>query len=376
MSFTAGVLHSSVQQRRKDAGLGPTELARRAGITRQALHNIEGGVSAPTTVVALRLAQALGCRVDELFHLTPDTVRARLIGDPAVSPTGQRVQLARLDQDLLAVALQGAPGLGQRADGVVTACHGPHVDVKLSGALELAGRSAVLIGCDPSLDLLAAHTCLAFPDLRVIVRPVSSQAALAGLAAAEAHLAGIHLWDAGTGESNLPFVRNLALGQPVHVIALWTWEQGLLTAAGNPGGIRGVDDLRGGGLRLINRDPGAGSRLMLDAWLDAAHFSAAERQALPGYQDEAASPLDAARRVQSGAADVAPGPRVAAQALGLHFVPLQREHFDLIVPAAHLSHPAVLALLHTARSAAFLLELSALGGYDAAQVGQVRAVVS
>ncbi|MFC6667426.1 helix-turn-helix transcriptional regulator [Deinococcus radiopugnans] len=83
MSYALGVLRSSVQEQRKQAGLGAAELARRAGITRQALHNIETGHSAPTTVVALRLAQALGCRVDELFSLSPGTVQARLTGDAA-----------------------------------------------------------------------------------------------------------------------------------------------------------------------------------------------------------------------------------------------------------------------------------------------------
>ncbi|GGO35965.1 substrate-binding domain-containing protein [Deinococcus humi] len=373
MSSVQGALRSSVQEHRKAAGLGAADLARRAGITRQALHNIETGHSVPTTVVALRLAQALGCRVDELFSLTPGTVHAHLIGDAA---PGGRVRLARLDHELMAVPLQGAAGLGHRADGMITARREAEVEVELSGDLELAERSVILSGCDPSLELLAAHTAKSAPDLRVITCPASSQAALAGLAAGQAHLAGIHLWDAGSQESNLPFVRQLGLAQSVHVIALWTWEQGLLTAAGNPGGIRGVDELRSGGLRLINRDPGSGSRLMLDAWLDAANFSGAERQALPGYQDEVASPLEAARRIQSGAADLAPGPRVAAQALGLDFVPLQREHFDLIVPEAYQSHPAVRALLHTARSDAFLWELAALGGYDAAQVGQLRGIVT
>lgn len=372
MASAPGALRSSVHERRRHAGLGAAELARRAGITRQALHNIETGHSAPTTVVALRLAQALGCRVDELFTLAPGTVQARLIGDAA---PGGRVRLARLGDELLAVPLGGAAGLTHQADGMVTAQRGAGVDVALSGDLELAGRSVILSGCDPSLDLLAAHTGRTAPDLRVLTRPASSQAALAGLAAHEAHLAGVHLWDARSRESNLPFVRRLGLTQPAHVIALWTWEQGLLTAAGNPRNIRGVDGLRGGTLRLINRDPGAGSRLMLDAWLDAANVGEAERQALPGYRDEVDSPLEAARRVQSGAADLTPGPRVAAQALGLHFVPLQRERFDLIVPEAHLKHPAVQALLHTARSAAFLLELAALGGYDTAEVGQLRGVV-
>ncbi|CAM3526042.1 substrate-binding domain-containing protein [Deinococcus frigens] len=369
---TAGTLQTLVQQRRKDAGLGPTELARRAGITRQALHKIEAGISAPTTVVALRLAQALRCGLDELFRLAPSEVHAQLIG---VAQPGGRVQLAQVGETLLAIPLHGPAGLSHRADGMIAAQLEHGVKVDLSGDLDLAGRTAVLIGCDPSLDLLAAHTRTAFSDLRVITRPASSQVALAGVAAGEAHLAGIHLWDTQSGESNLPFVRRMRLGQPVHVIALWTWEQGLMMAAGNPRKIGGIDDLRGHSLRLINRDPGAGSRLMLDGWLSAAGFSAAQCAALPGYLDEVDSPLEAARRVQSGAADVAPGPRVAAQALGLHFVPLQREHFDLIVPESHLNHPAVRALLHTACTPAFLLELATLGGYDAAQVGQLRGIV-
>ncbi|MGI8748360.1 MAG: substrate-binding domain-containing protein, partial [Deinococcus sp.] len=104
--------------------------------------------------------------------------------------------------------------------------------------------------------------------------------------------------------------------------------------------------------------------------LSAQGLGPALRQALPGYRDEVYSHLEAAQWVAAGGADLAPGPRSAAQALGLDFVPLQRERFDLVVPGAHLSHPAVMSLLAAAQTPAFRSELAVLGGYDPAHAGE------
>lgn len=361
-------LQCHVQQRREQAGLSASELARRVGITRQGLHNIEKGLTAPNTLLAFRLARVLACRVDELFSLSAPSLTAQLVGE---YEAGSRVQLARVAEKWLAFPLNGSDGLRQQADGHLSAKTPEGVEVELLCPSELPEHTAVLAGCAPSLELLTAHTAKQFPEVRIILLTVSSQLALELLAAGRAHMAGIHLWDAKTGESNVGFVQRQPL-TATQIIALWTWEQGLMTAAGNPKGVHGVADLGGGHLTLMNRDSGSGSRLMLDAWLEAAHIS---KHSVPGYANEVSTPMLAAQAVQSGAADVAPGPRVAAQALGLDFLPVQEECFDLILPAAHQTHPAVQALLHTAKSPAFLRELKLLGGYHTAQVGQLQQVV-
>ena len=159
-------------------------------------------------------------------------------------------------------------------------------------------------------------------------------------------------------------------GQRIHLYTLWSWEQGLLVAKGNPHGIQGVADLLRPELRMVNRERGSGSRVLLDAWLNELNLPLIERRSLPGYKQEAHSHLEAAGQVAAGKADAAPGPRSAAQALGLHFVPLQTERFDLVVPDTHLQHPAIQALITVAQVHTFRAEISSLGGYDPAHAGE------
>jgi putative molybdopterin biosynthesis protein len=371
MTFVLPALNT-VRQRREAVKLGPSELARRAGMTRQALHRIEAGASAPSVTVALHLAHALECRVEDLFVLESPAVEATLI--EACSP-GQRLQLARIGDTLRAYPLTGPWALGEVADALLR-----EVDPGGWATLEPLtpaprwAEAAVLYGCDPALELLGRHAA----PRRILLRPAVSEQALAALLRGEAHAAGLHLYDPETGESNVPFVQAV-LGesgldaQPVHLYALWSWEQGLIVAPGNPLDIQALSDLGRAGLRLANRPPGAGSRRLLDAGLRKAGLDGAR---IVGYDREYAGPLDQAEAVAHAQADVGFGPRSAAQAHGLAFVPLLRERFDLVVPEMHLDHPGVQALLQSARSPALRAELSALGGYDPAQSGQLIATLT
>lgn len=359
-----------VRAYRERAGLRPLELARKAGITRQALHSIETGAYVPNTLIALHLAHLLNCTVEELFTLHPAQLSARLMG-------GQpgRVQLAQVGTQWLAFPLPGVTGLNESADGLTDPAttdpnRGSAVSVSLLGDLTLPRRTAVVAGCDPALALLPAHLAKTAPDCRVLLRPESSLEALRAVARGEAHAAGIHLWDARTGQSNLPFVQRELPGWAAQLFTLWTWEQGLMVGPGNPHGLQGVSDLRRPGVRLANREPGAGSRVLLDAWLDAANITQQDRQGITGYANEVTSPLLAAQAVASGAADVAPGPRSAALACGLDFIALQTERFDLVVPDEFVNHPGLQALLNVVGQPSFRTELCSLGGYDPAHAGE------
>lgn len=361
-------LVSRVREQREAAGLGASELARRVGITRQALHAVESGSYAPNTLIAVVLARELACRVEDLFRLDDLTLPVRL----PLGAAGQgRVQLAELGGDLLALPLSGEAALNASADAVLEGeVQGDWGRARLLAPerAALARQTLVVAGCDPSLGLAGDHAGRAGAG-RVLWRRLSSLEALRALGRHEAHAAGIHLWDAASGQSNRPFVQRELPGLDAELYTLWNWEQGLMVAPGNPQRLAGVADL--GAARLVNRGAGAGSRLLLDHWLDQAGLTRAERRRLPGYGDEVGSHLEAAARVAAGTADAAPGPRSAAQALGLGFVPLQRERFDLVVPLAHRTHPALLALLQAVRSSTFRAELATLGGYDPAHAGDL-----
>ena len=366
----AAPLTCQVRARREALHLRPTELALRCSITRQALHSIETGAYVPNTVVSLKLAQALSCRVEDLFSLPECGVLAQVIGPPV--PEGGRVQLAWMGDRLLAFPVSGEAGWGQPADGTVSfpANSGDRAEVQLFSDQGQARRTAVLVGCDPALGVASSHVARHQPDTRLLWQSASSLQALKSVAHGEAHAAGIHLWDARSGVSNLPFVEREFPGQRIHLYTLWSWEQGLLVAKGNPHGIQGVADLLRPELRMVNRERGSGSRALMDAWLNELDLPLMERRSLPGYKHEAHSHLEAAGQVAAGKADAAPGPRSAAQARGLHFIPLQTERFDLVVPDVHLNHPAVQALIAVAQGHTFRAEVSSLGGYDPAHAGE------
>ena len=370
------LLNCQVRARRVALHLRPTELALQCGITRQALHSIETGAYVPNTVVSLKLAQALSCKVEDLFNLLESSVFAQVIGP--LPPEGSRVRLAWVGERLLAFPVSGEAGWGQSADGTAsfqapTGSGTPRpdlVEVQLFSDQGLARRTAVLVGCDPSLGVASSHVARHHPDTRLLWQLASSSQALKAVARGEAHAAGIHLWDARSGVSNVGAALRELPGQRIHLYTLWSWEQGLMVAKGNPHGIQGVADLTGPEVQMVNRERGSGSRALMDAWLNELDLPLTERRNLPGYRREVHSHLEAAGQVAAGKADAAPGPRSAAQALGLHFIPLQTERFDLAVPDEHLNHPAIQALIAVAQAQTFRAEISSLGGYDPAHAGE------
>lgn len=380
MTTPPSSLRVHLQAHRERAGLSRSQLAQRAGLSRQAVHSIETGLTVPSTLIALQLARALGAQVEDLFCLPDPSVSARWLGEQGLGGRGQRetavtasqrVRLARVGEQWLALALQGEAGLHTPADGVTLCAQGEMVSVTpLLDLRDLQG-SALIAGCDPSLALLGRHAARLHPESRLLWRDLPSLHALQALARGEAHAAAIHLWDPRSGESNYPFVVRELRGQPTSLITLWAWEQGLIVARGNPKGIRIPADLARPGLSLVNRETGAGSRMLLDAWLEQAGLGAHERAALCGYDVCQPTHLALAQSIARGEADVGPGPRAAANAYGLDFIPIQRERFDLVVPDPHRHHPGIQALLAAVTQPAFQAELSALGGYDPSHAGAV-----
>lgn len=185
------------------------------------------------------------------------------------------------------------------------------------------------------------------------------------------HIAGVHLFDPVTGESNLPFLKRSLKGSGYEVVTFATWEEGLLVRRGNPKSIRTAADLPEPMVTLINREEGSGARLLLDQRLHAAGVQPGQVQ---GYDRIVSSHFAVARAIAERQADVGIGIRSAAQLFDLDFVPLQAARYDLVVPKAYLkSHPTLPRLFETLVSRPFRHEISALGGYDTSETGRVRA---
>lgn len=374
-------VENRIRGRRQAAGLSQQELARRCGLTRQAVNAIEAGHYVPSTLVALRLAMALGCRVEELFRLTDERrrVEAEWLGAPLTGDVGRtRVQLARVGDRLLARPLTTVTAF-TAADGLTTPVERtprprkvaqPWVTVDLWVDAELPDRTVVVLGCDPALALLGAHLTRRYPAFRLIWVHSSSLTALRLLRRGEAHAAGTHLWDQESGEYNVPYVRRELSGRRLVIVTLSEWQQGLIVARGNPKKVSGPADLARSDVTMVNREPGAGSRTLLDLWLQGAGVPATQ---VHGYGREALSHLEVAETVARGLADAGPGIMAVARALGLDFLPVQEERYDLVIPLEFLNAPAIQALLDIAVSRPFQEELETLGGYDSSRAGTVVA---
>lgn len=305
-----------------------------------------------------------------------------------LSPMGQeeflRVTLGRVGERVVATPLTRGAGVIMslvRADGIVRVPRfsegihsGASVEVELLRPLEEVENTIVAIGShDLTLDLLASLLHRHHPGLRLSSSNVGSLGGLLAVRRGEAHLAGSHLLDEETGEYNLPYIRRLLEGQRLVVVNLVYREQGLMVARGNPKGIRGLKDLLRGDVVFINRQKGSGTRVLLDYQLKQAGLDAG---GIAGYQREEFSHTAVAAAVASGAADVGLGILAAARALGLEFVPLLKERYDLVIPAAYYEFPLLQPLLEVIRSEEFRAQVAALGGYDTSEMGRVLATVS
>lgn len=366
-------------------GLSQGGLAGMAGITRQAIYAIEGRQYLPTTAVALRLAAALGCRVEDLFSLLSpgEVVEGDWLGDGAV-PARARVKVALVGERYV---VRPVAGLGEvlnftvAADGLVRAVAGrsspsasqqARVKVDLLRDRVSVEEELVVGGCDPAIFLAGEYVRRRDQRGSVVGWTMGSSAALEALKRGEIHVAGLHLVDEKSGESNLPYIRKHMKGRPVTVVTFASWEQGLMVRRGNPMRIRGVEDLARKGVTLVNREAGAGARLLLDRRLVAAGIRPGS---VKGYARQAASHLEVGRLIAEGQADVGMGVRTAARLLGLDFLPLQEERYDLVVPTRYLKeHPGLDRFLDTLASGPFRREMEAVGGYDTSETGKVQAL--
>ena len=347
-------VESGLRRARQRNGLKQAELAVRAGISRQTLSALEAGRAQPSTAIALNLARALGCRVEELFWLREegDVIRTGL-----ASPAGgsRRVLAGRVAGRWVAHPLRLDDPLSVITPADALLARGR---LRLLRPRESVEANVLISGCDPGLAVLAGRVADRWAGQRVCWIGASSAAALAILARGEAHVAGAHLFDEETGEYNVPMV----------VVTFAHLEEGFAVAPGNPRCIRKPEDIARPGVRFVNREPGAGARRLLDRLLRKAKVPAS---AVKGYDRLLGGHLQVSQAVAMGAADVGVVARSAAVAHGLHFVPLSEERFDLVFPKEWSGDPRAARMVETLEGRAFRRELASLGGYDTRQSGHL-----
>jgi molybdate-binding protein/DNA-binding XRE family transcriptional regulator len=358
---------------RQKRGISAAQLARTAGVTRQTIYAMEAGSYVPNTAVALRLAQALEVQVEDLFSLPqaePAGLRSEeatlLPGSESLHP-GQPVQLCRVNKRLVASPPSPVPWYFPVSDAVVASKlpKNSRTDVQVFDAADDFRNRVLIAGCDPGISVLAHH--LQSTGVELVLAHRNSSQSLKLLKDGCVHIAGTHLRDESSGESNLPEIGRMFPKNAVAVITFAVWEEGIVTANGNPKSIKAIEDLARRDVTIVNREKGAGSRALLDSALKRLSI---DSKHVRGYDRVAPGHLQAAWQVQSGQADGCIATRAAARVFGLGFIPLVSERYDLAIRRQHLDLPSVQTLLDTLNRSNYRRELESLGGYDTRAAGQ------
>ncbi|MEW6218080.1 MAG: molybdopterin biosynthesis protein [Thermodesulfobacteriota bacterium] len=307
-------------------------------------------------VLSRPLASRLG--VLELVRVKLGRVGDKLLATPSGRGAGAVMSLVQAD-GILAIP-PGAEGIGA----------GETVEVELLRPQHEVENTLVMIGShDNALDVIANLLHRQRPYCRLASAHVGSLGGIMAIRRGEAHCAGSHLLDEASGEFNVPYLERHLPGLPLVLVNLAFRQQGLLVRPGNPLGITGFADLVRPEVRFINRQRGAGTRLLTDLHLKRL---AIEPAAVAGYQREEYTHMAVASAVATGAADTGLAIRAAAVALGLDFLPVAEERYDLIIPKAHLAEAKVQALLAILRESRELRQtLASLGGYDLRDCGRI-----
>jgi putative molybdopterin biosynthesis protein len=310
----------------------------------------------------------------------PLTIKARLtrkVTSPAGDDDYIRLAVGRVGEQVLAAPLSRGAGVISslvRADGITVLPRGTQglpagaeVDVHLYRRPDEIDNTIFVIGShDITIDILAQY--VAIKDRRLISANVGSMGGLVALSRGESHIAGSHLLDPASGEYNIKYVRQVLPNIAVRIVVLVGRQQGLLVAKGNPKGIFSLEDLTRDDVSYINRQSGAGTRVLLDYQLRLLEIS---HELIKGYQHEEYTHLAVAAAIASERADCGLGIAAAAQALGLDFVPLFQERYDLVIPLHYYDSKLLEPVISIIHDHNFQNAVAKLPGYNVEEMGRV-----
>jgi putative molybdopterin biosynthesis protein len=290
-----------------------------------------------------------------------------------------RVTLGRVGEKLIAVPLgrgAGAITTMVRADGFLRIPSlieginaGEEVEIELLRTPDEIENTILCTGShDLSVGVLEDELKRHYPELKIAATNVGSLGGLLSLQRGETHIAGTHLLDPDTGAYNIPDIERAIPAVPVVLVHLAQREQGLIVQRGNPKGVCDLKDLARRNISFVNRQPGSGTRVLLDFELKRRGINGHEIQ---GYEKEEFTHMAVAAMVASGLADVGLAVHSAAKALGLDFIPIGQEQYDLLFLRDFFAAEKGQKLLDVIRSADFRRAVEALGGYQASASGEI-----
>lgn len=305
------------------------------------------------------------------------TLTKKLVSAPGAEEF-VRVRVGQVGDKVMATPIARGAGLIMsmvKADGMVRVprlsqgyASGETVEVELFCTPEEVADTVLLAGShDLVLDELDSFLRGYGSRTRLSIASIGSLGGILALAKGEAHLAGAHLLDPDSGEYNWPFIRRYLRNVPVKVFNLVYRMQGFIVPPGNPKNITGFEDYARADVTIVNRQRGAGTRILLDSKLAELGI---DPTAVKGYDREEYTHTGVAVAVSAGVADVGLGIKAAATALGLDFIPVAEERYDLIVPCEFLETPKVQRVLQALQDPAFREFIASIPGYDPRQMGE------
>lgn len=318
------------------------------------------GAAAPSygavrVVVPKKIASHLG--LEEFIRVTLGRVGQKLVAVPLARGAGVITTMVRAD------GLLRIPSLVEGLNG------GDEADVELLRPIEDIENTILCTGShDLAIGVLEDQLKLRHPELKIAATNVGSLGGLLALQRGETHIAGTHLLDPQSGVYNIPDIRRTIAKVPLVLVHLAQREQGIIVVRGNPKSVMGLRDLAKPGVRFVNRQPGSGTRVLLDHELKKLGIDAST---IAGFEREEFTHMAVGVAIASGLADAGLGVRAAAVALGLDFIAVANEEYDLLVSLPFFESERGARLLTIICSEGFKRAVAYLGGYDTARAGEL-----
>lgn len=303
-------------------------------------------------VISRRLVSSL--KHKEYVRVKVGCVGDKIVAAPLARGAGAAMSLVRAD---------GFCVIPQNSEGCEA---GETLEVELYREMEEIKNTAVIIGShDLILDVMADMMPNQFPGMYLSSTHVGSMGGLMALKRGEAHIAPVHMLDEETGIYNVSYIEKL-FQEPVALIKGVGRVQGIMVKKGNPLNISSIEDLKK--VRFVNRQRGAGTRMLLDFCLKKRGILTEE---IKGYDREAATHMAVAALVAGESADAGLGIRSAALAMKLDFIEVGQEEYDFAVPEKYLDLPYIQAFIQILKSEEFHQKLQELGGYTWKRAGEI-----
>ncbi|WP_110926548.1 helix-turn-helix transcriptional regulator [Bacillus massiliglaciei] len=225
----------------------------------------------------------------------------------------------------------------------------------------------VISGQDMALDILGKQIEKQ-SSYKVLRSYTGSLNSLISMYSGECDIVSLHLFDGETGEYNLPYVKKILVSRPYLLIRLISRLAGLFVPEGNPMNISSWEDLKRKDITIMNREKGSGARVLLDEQLRIHGISSS---AIQGYDQEESSHLSVASAISNGHANLGVGIEKAARIVGVDFIPLITEQYDLVILKSPENEELIETVKRILTSPSFQAEIQSLGGYDLTQTGKV-----